>query len=135
MSIFRVMPGPIVKEACLVESCPATMEAAVLLPQGGRVAPARKVTVGPSVSIALTKVAPPSPAGTEDCALKRPASRSSTASVPVAGRANGASRAAEPFRLQHPRALWQTVMAKPTTVFATRNATHSSVAGTAGTAL
>lgn len=85
MCIFRVILGPTVKEACPVGSCPATMEVAVHLPQGVHVAPAWKVMGGLSVSIAVMKAAPPSPAGMEVCALKRPASRTFTANVPVAG--------------------------------------------------
>lgn len=133
--VSLVMLGPIVKEACPVGSCPATTEAAVHSPRGGRVAPACQVMVGPSVSIAAMKAALPSPVGMEGCALKRPASPSSTVSVPVAGQANGASRAADPLRTRHPPALWQTVRAKPRMVFATRNATHSFVNGTAVTVL
>lgn len=135
MSIIRVILGPIVKEACPVGSCPATMEVAVHLPQGGHVAPVCQVMAGPSVSIAVMKAAPPSPAGMEGYALKRPASPSSIASVSVAGQVNGASRAAEQLRPQHPYALWQTVMAKPMMVFATRSATRSLAAGTAATVL
>lgn len=92
--VSLVILGPTVKEACPVGSCPATMEVAVHLPHGGHVAPAYQVMVGPSVSIAVMKAAPPSPAEMEGCALKRPVSRSSTASVPVAGKVNAASRAA-----------------------------------------
>ncbi len=135
MSVIRVILGPIVKEVCPVGSCPATMEVAVHLPQGGRVAPAWQVMVGPSVSIAVMKAVPPSRAGMKGCALKRPASPSSTASVPVAGQVNGVSRASDPLNRQHPHALWPTVMAKPMMVFATRSATHSLVAGTAATVL
>lgn len=83
--IFRVILGPIVKGACPVGSCPATTEVAVHLPQGGHAAPACLVMEGPSVNTAVMKAAPPSPAEMEDYAQKRPASRSSTASVPVAG--------------------------------------------------
>lgn len=91
MSIIRVILGPIVKEACLVGSCPATMEVAVHLPHEGHAAPACQVMVGPSVSTAVMKGAPPSLAETEGCALKRPASRSSSASVSMAGRVNDVS--------------------------------------------
>lgn len=129
------MLGPIVREACPVGSCPATTEVAVHLQQGGRVAAASQVLADPSASIAVMKAAPLSPAGMEDCALKRPASRSSTASVPVAGQVNGASRAADPSSPQHPHALWRTVMANPTTVFATRSAIPSFVTGTVVTVL
>lgn len=132
MSIFRVTLGPIVKEACPVGSSSATMEVAVHLPQGGHVAPACQVMAGPSVSIVVMKAAPHSHVGMEGCAPKRPASRSFTASVPPAGQVNGASRAGP---ILHPHALWQTVMAKPMMVFATKSATHSLVAGTAATAL
>lgn len=83
-----------VKEACPVENCPATMEVVVHLPHGERDVPACQVMAVPSVSTAATKVALRSPAGMEGCALRRPASRSSTASVPVAGQVNAASRAA-----------------------------------------
>lgn len=103
--VSLVMLEPIVKEACPVGSCPATMEEAVHLPLGGHVAVACQVMAAPSVSIVVMKAAPPSPAGMEGCVLKRPASRSSTASVPVAGQVNGASRPADPLSLQHPHAL------------------------------
>lgn len=92
MSIFRVILGPIVKEACLVVSYPATMVVVVHLPHEGHAAPACQVMVDPSVSIAVMKGAPPSPAEMEGCALKRPASRSSSASVSMAGQVNGVSR-------------------------------------------
>lgn len=100
-----VILGPIVKEACPVGSCPATMEVAAHLPHGGHVAPARQVMVDPSVSTAVMKAAPPSPAEMEGCALKRPASRSSTASVSVAGQVNAASRAADSSSSRYPHAL------------------------------
>lgn len=133
--VSLVTLGPIVKEVCPVGSCPATMAAAVHLPQGGHVAPAYQVMAGPSVSTAAMKAAPPSPVGMEDCALKRPASHSSIASVQVAGQVNVASRAADSLSPQHPHALWQTVMAKLMMVFATRNATRSLVAGMVATVL
>lgn len=103
--VSLVIPGPIVKEVCPVGSCLVTMEVAVHLPQGGHVAPASLVLVGPSVSTAAMKAAPLSPAEMEDCALKRPASHSFTASVPVDGSVNSASRAADPLIFQHPHAL------------------------------
>lgn len=127
--------GQIVKGACPVGSCHATMEAAVHLPQGERVAAACKVMAGPSVSITVKKAAPLSPAGMEGCALKRPAFHTSTASVPVGLLVNAASRADEPLSPQHPHALLRIVMAKPMMVFATRNATHSFVAGMVVTVL
>ena len=135
MSVFRGILGPIVKEACPVGNCPATMEVAVHLPQGAHVAPAFQAMAGPSVSITVMKAAPPSPVAMEGCALKRPASRSFTASVPVAGRVNGASRVADLLNSQHPHALGQTVRAKPVMAFVTRSATHSLVAGMVATAL
>ena len=95
MSVFRVILGPTVTEACLVGSSPATMEVAVHLPQGGHVAPALQVTAGPSVSIVVRTDAPPSPVGMEGCALKRPASPFFTASVSAAGQVNDASRLAD----------------------------------------
>lgn len=131
---FRVILGPIVKEACPAGSCPATMEVAVHIPQGGHVAPAFQVLAGPSVSIVVRTVAPPNPVVMEGCALKRPASRSFTASVPVAGQVNGVSRVADPPSSQQSHALEQTVMAKPMMVFVTRSATHSLVTGTEATA-
>lgn len=133
--VSLVILGPTVKEACPVESSPATMEAAVHLQQGAHVALACQVLVGPSVSIAVMKAAPPSPAGMEACAPKRPASPSSTASVLVAGQVNGASRAAGLLIPQQVHAPWRTVTAKPMMVFATRSATHSRVAGMAATVL
>lgn len=87
--------GLTVKGACHVGSCPATMEAAVHLPHVGPGALACQVMQVPSVSTAVMKVAPPSPAATEGCAWKTLVSHSSTASVPVDGRGNGASIAAE----------------------------------------
>lgn len=101
--------------------------------QEGHVAHVYQATVDPSVSTAAMKAAPPSRAGMEDCAQKRPASRSSTASAPVAGQANGVSRAW--WSPKHLHALWQIVMAKPTTAFVIRNVTHLLAAGTAATAL
>lgn len=130
-----VMLGQIVKGACPVGSCPATMEVAVHLPQGERVAAACKVMAGLSVSITVRRAAPPSPVGMEGCALKRPAFHTSTASVPVALLVNGASRVEEPLSPQHPHALLRIVMEKPMMVFVTRNATHSFVAGMAVTVL
>jgi len=84
-SILRVMLGSIVNEACPVGSCPATTEGTVRSPRGARGAPACPVTAGPSVSITAMKAALPSPAGMEGRALRRPASPSSNAGVPVAG--------------------------------------------------
>lgn len=81
------------------------MEVAVHLQHGGHVAPARQVMVGPSVNIAVMKAAPPSPVEMEGCALKRPASRSSTASVSVAGQVNAVSRAADPTSSRYLHAL------------------------------
>ena len=134
LAIFRVMLGLIVKEACPVGSCPATMVVAVHSPKGGRVAPAIQVMVDPSASIAAMKAVPPSPAGMEGCALKKQASRTFTASVPVAGQGNGV-RTSCPTSLKYPYALSQTVVAKPKMMFATRNVTLSFVTGTAGTVL
>lgn len=127
--------GQTVKEVCPVGSCPATMEGAVHSLQGERVAPAYLVTVGPSVSIAAKKAVLPSLAIMEGYVLKRPAFRSSIASVPVVGQVSGVSRAAETLSSQHPRAPLQTVTAKPVMVFVTRNATHLPVVGTVVTAL
>lgn len=81
------------------------MEVAVQLLQGGRVALACQGTVGPNVSISAMKVAPPSPAKMEVCVQKRPVSRTSTASVAMAGQENGASRAAECSNLRYCHAL------------------------------
>lgn len=133
--VSLVIPDSIVKEACPVESCPATMEVAVHLPQGGRVVHAIQVLAGHSVSIAVMKAAPPSPAVIAVCVLKRPASRTFTASVPVAIQVKGVSRPAESWSLRHPHALWQTVLAKPMMVFATGNVTYSHVTGMAVTVL
>ena len=134
MNIFRAIPVQTVKEACPVGSCPVTTEEAVRLPQGGRVAPACQGMVDPSVSIKVTKGVPHSHAEMEGCAQKRRASRSSTASVPVAGRVNDVSRAARGLRSQHPLARWRTVMAKPEMEFVTRSVTHYRVAGMVATA-
>lgn len=123
------------KEACPVESSHVTMGAAVHLPQEEHDAPVCLVLVALSVSIAPMKAAPPSPATTEGYAQKRPASRSSTASVPVVGQVNGASRAVEPLSSPLPCALLQTATAKPMMAFATKSATFSLVAGMAVTAL
>lgn len=89
----------------------------------------------PNVSTVVTKGAPLSHARMEDCALKRPASRSSTASVPLGGQVNGVSRAANPLSPRRPRAHWRTVTAKPMMVFVTRNVTRYLVAGTVVTVL
>lgn len=110
------------------------MEVAVHLPQGGRVVRAIQVLAGHSVSIEVMKAVPPSPAGMAVCALKRPASRTFTASVPVAIQVNGVSRA-DHWSLRHPHALWQTVLAKPMMVFATGNVTYSLVTGMVVTVL
>lgn len=83
--VSLVMLGSIVNEACPVGSCPATTEGTVRSPRGARGAPACPVTAGPSVSITAMKAALPSPAGMEGRALRRPASPSSNAGVPVAG--------------------------------------------------
>lgn len=90
--------------------------------------------VDPSVSIAARMGAQPSPA-MKDNALKRPASHFSTVSVPVDGRADDVSTAAEPLTLQSPHALWQSVMPKLQMVFVTNNVIHCLVTGTAVTAL
>lgn len=105
LAIFRVMLGLIVKESCPVGSCPATMVVAVHSPKGGCVAPAIQVMVDPSASIAAMKAAPPSPARMEGCALKKQASHTFTASVPVAGQENGVSRTSCPTSLKYPYAL------------------------------
>lgn len=135
MIVFRVILGLIVKEACPVGSCPATMEVAVHLQQEGHAAPACLVMVEPSVSIVARKGAHPSPAEMEDCALKRPVSHSFTVSVPMVGQVNAASRATDPLSPRHLHAPWQTVIVKLVMAFATRNATHSLVAGMAVTVL
>ncbi len=105
MSIFRVTLGPTVKEACPVGSFPATMEVAAHSLLGGRVALACQGMVVPNVSTAVMMAAPPSPAVMEVCAPKKQVSRTSTASVPMAGRVNGASRVADPLPSQHPHVL------------------------------
>lgn len=134
MFVFRVTLGPIVKEACPVGSCPATMEVAVLLQRGGLVVPALQVMVAPSVSTAVMRAALRSPVGMEGCALKRPASHTFTVSVPVILLVNAVSRAVE-SPTYCPHALEQTVIAKPTTVYVTRSATRTFAAGMAVTAL
>lgn len=103
--VSLVMLGLIVKESCPVGSCPATMVVAVHSPKGGCVAPAIQVMVDPSASIAAMKAAPPSPARMEGCALKKQASHTFTASVPVAGQENGVSRTSCPTSLKYPYAL------------------------------
>lgn len=132
---LRVTRGLIVKEACPVGSCPATMEVAVHSPQEGLVAHAHQVLVGYSVNVAAVKVAQLCPAAMEDYALKRPLSHTSTVSVPVDGKVNGVSSRAEPLTHRPPRALWQSVMAKLMMVFATSNVTHYFAAGMVVTAL
>lgn len=133
--VSLVLLGPTVKEACPVESSPVTMEAAVHLPQEERAAPVCLVSAGPSVSIALMKAAPPSLAIMEGYVQKRPASRSSTASVPVVGQVNGVSRAVDPPSSPLPCALLLTAIAKQMMAFVTRSATYSLVAGMVVTAL
>lgn len=133
MHIFRVILGPTVKEACLVGSCPATMEVTVHLLQEVHAASAWKVMGDPSVSIAVMKAAPPSPAEMEVYALKRPASHTFTASVLVAGQVNGANKVAGSRSSRHPHVLSQTVIAKLMMVCVTRNVIHCHVTGTAVT--
>lgn len=125
----------IVREACPVESCLATMEEAVHLLHGEPVALAYQVMVGPNVSTELMMGAPLSPAGMEGFAQKRQAFPSSTVSVLVDGKANVVNRSVHLLNHSHLHALWLTVMVKPMMVFATRNATHLPVSGMVGTAL
>lgn len=125
----------IVREACLAESSPATMEEAVHLLHEEPVAPAYQVMVGPNVSIELMMGAPLSPAGMEGFAPKRQAFPSSTVSVVMDGKANVVNRSVHQLNLSHLHALWLTVMVKPMMVFVTRNATHLPVSGMVVTAL
>lgn len=81
-----------VREACPVESCPATMEEAVHLLHEEPVAPAYQVMVGPSVSTELMMGAPLSPAGMEGFAQRRQVFLSSTVSALVDGKANVVNR-------------------------------------------
>lgn len=94
--VSLVTLGPVVKEACPVGSCPATMEVAAHLPAGGLVAPALQVMEAPSVSIGVMRAALHSPVGTEGCALRRPATHTFTASVPVALLGSAVSRPVDP---------------------------------------
>lgn len=85
LCVSRVILGPTAKEACPVGSCHATMVVAVPSPQGEHAAPAQEVMADHSASTAAMTAAPPTLAATEDCALRKQASHTFTASVPVAG--------------------------------------------------
>lgn len=83
--VSLVILGPTVKEACPAGSCHATTAVAVPSPKGEHAAPAQEVMADHSASIAAMTAAPPSLAITVVCALRKQASHTFTASVPVAG--------------------------------------------------
>lgn len=134
-SLFRVTLGRTVKGACPVGSCRATMEEAVHSPPGGLAAPVLRVMADPNVSVAVRTAAPPSPVEMEGCALKRPASRSFTASVPMALRENDANRASDLPTSWQWSARDPTVTRKPTMASVTTSVTYCPVTGTVVIAL